>query len=177
MNNIQVAAPADPGGTKAFEGPLHVGRPNIGGHTRTLNGIRQVLARRWLTNNGPFVQEFEGCIATFVTAKHCAAMYNVTGALEITIRAAALRHEVILPAFTFGAKTHALQWPKITPVFSDIDLKRPRPRPTRMPDLGRGSRPQAGLKSCAVVFDPQPVGSPVGRPLREPLQHGTEKRH
>lgn len=42
-------------------------------------------------------------------------------ALEIAIRAAGLKGEVIVPSFTFIATAHALQWQEITPVFCDID--------------------------------------------------------
>ena len=47
------------GGTPAFAMPLHVGRPNIGDRRALLTRINDLLDRRWLTNNGPFVQEFE----------------------------------------------------------------------------------------------------------------------
>jgi dTDP-4-amino-4,6-dideoxygalactose transaminase len=48
-------------------------------------------------------------------------MCNATIALEIAIRALELRGEVIVPAYTFIATAHALQWQKITPVFADMD--------------------------------------------------------
>jgi dTDP-4-amino-4,6-dideoxygalactose transaminase len=53
--------------------------------------------------------------------KHCIAMCNGTVALEIAARALGLAGEVIVPAFTFIATAHALQWQEITPVFCDID--------------------------------------------------------
>jgi dTDP-4-amino-4,6-dideoxygalactose transaminase len=49
------------------------------------------------------------------------AVCNATIALEITIRAAKLDGEVIVPSFTFVATAHALQWQRITPVFCDIE--------------------------------------------------------
>ncbi len=48
-------------------------------------------------------------------------MCNGTIALEIAIRATGLTGEVIVPAFTFVATAHALQWQEITPVFCDVD--------------------------------------------------------
>lgn len=109
------------GGVPAFSEKLHVGRPNIGDRDRLLERINDLLDRRWLTNNGPFVQEFERRIANTIGVKHCIAMCNGTVALEIAIRAAELTGEVILPSFTFIATAHALQWQEITPVFCDID--------------------------------------------------------
>ena len=109
------------GGLPAFQEQLHVGRPNIGDRERLLDRINDLLDRRWLTNKGPFVQEFEQRIADLVGVKHCIAMCNGTVALEIAIRALDLKGEVIVPGFTFIATAHALQWQEITPVFCDID--------------------------------------------------------
>src|SRR5580704_10099419 len=105
----------------AFASKLHVGRPNIGDRGRLLERINEMLDRNWLTNDGPFVQQFEGKIAEFVGVRHCIAMCNGTVALEIAIRALGLAGEVIVPSFTFVATAHALQWQEITPVFCDID--------------------------------------------------------
>ena len=104
-----------------FAEPLHVGRPNIGNRERLLARINDMLDRRWLTNNGAYVQELERRLAEFLGVKHCIAMCNGTVALEIAIRALGLTGEVIVPSFTFIATAHALQWQEITPVFCDID--------------------------------------------------------
>jgi len=109
------------GGLPAFTDKLHVGRPNIGDRTKFLARINDLLDRRWLSNNGPFVQEFEQRIADFLGVKHCIAMCNATVALEIAARALGLHGEVIVPSFTFIATAHALQWQEITPVFCDVD--------------------------------------------------------
>ncbi|BAY08402.1 DegT/DnrJ/EryC1/StrS family aminotransferase [Calothrix sp. NIES-2098] len=109
------------GGSPAFSEKLHVGRPNIGDRDRLLERINDLLDRRWLSNNGPYVQEFEKRIADIVGVKHCIAMCNGTVALEIAIRAVGLTGEVIVPSFTFIATAHALQWQEITPVFCDVD--------------------------------------------------------
>jgi dTDP-4-amino-4,6-dideoxygalactose transaminase len=109
------------GGPPAFDSVRHIGRPNIGDRGRLLERINDLLDRRWLTNAGQYVQEFEQRLAAFMGVKHCVAMCNGTIALEIAIRAAGLTGEVIVPAFTFVATAHALQWQGITPVFCDID--------------------------------------------------------
>lgn len=108
------------GGTPAFPEPLHVGRPNIGNREQLLTRINDMLDRRWFTNNGPYVQEFEKRIAEYLGVKHCVAMCNATVALEIVARALGLKGEVIIPSFTFIATAHALQWQEITPVFCDV---------------------------------------------------------
>ena len=111
------------GGACAFQEPLHVGRPNFGNRQRLLERINDMLDRKWLSNNGPYVQEFEQRVADMVGVRHCIALCNGTIALEIAIRALELKGEVILPSFTFVATAHALQWQEITPVFCDIDPK------------------------------------------------------
>lgn len=111
------------GGLPSFSEQLHVGRPNIGNRSQLLERINNMLDRRWLTNNGPYVQDFEGKIAEFIGVKNCIAVCNATIGLEIASRALDLKGEVILPSFTFVATAHALQWQEITPVFADIDPK------------------------------------------------------
>jgi dTDP-4-amino-4,6-dideoxygalactose transaminase len=109
------------GGSPAFQEKLHIGRPNIGNRQHLLERINDLLDRRWLSNNGLYVQEFEQRLADFIGVKHCIAMCNGTIALEIVIRATGLTGEVIVPSFTFIATAHALQWQEITPIFCDID--------------------------------------------------------
>jgi len=100
---------------------LHVGRPNIGSRESFLARVNDILDRRWLSNNGPVVQEFEKRVSEILGVKHVLAMCNATAAIEIACRALGLKGEVILPSYTFVATAHALQWQEITPVFCDMD--------------------------------------------------------
>ena len=120
----QIRTPQDlaiNGTPPAFKQPLHVGCPNINGREAFLKYVEEIFDRRWLTNNGPLVQEFEQRVADYHSVKHCVAMCNGTVALEIAIRALGLEGEVIIPSYTFIATAHALHWQAITPVFADID--------------------------------------------------------
>lgn len=101
--------------------PLFVGRPNIGNRGDFLSRVHDILDRRWLSNNGKYVQQLESKIAEMLGVRNCVAMCNATVGLEIAIRALGLSGEVILPSFTFIATAHALNWQQITPVFCDID--------------------------------------------------------
>ncbi len=123
------------GGSPVFPEMLHVGRPNIGNRERFLERVNDILDRRWLTNNGRYVQEFESRIAAQVGVRHCIAACNATIALEITVRALGLSGEVIVPSFTFIATAHALQWQQITPVFCDIDPATHNIDPGRVEEL------------------------------------------
>lgn len=109
------------GGAPAFDEKLHVGRPNIGNRERLMARIEATLDRRWLTNNGPNVQEFEEKVANLLGVKHCVAVCNATVGLEIATKAVGLRGEVIVPSWTFVATAHVLEWQGITPVFCDVD--------------------------------------------------------
>ncbi len=109
------------GGTPAFAEKVHVGRPNIGRRERFLERVNALLDRRWLTNNGPFIQEFEQKVAALLGVKQFIAVCNGTVALELAIRGLDLKGEVIVPSYTFIATAHALQWQEITPVFCDIE--------------------------------------------------------
>lgn len=123
------------GGEPKFKEKLYVGRPNIGNRERLLARINDMLDRRWLSNNGAFVQEFEQRIADYLGVKHCIAVCNGTIALELVIRALELQGEVIIPSFTFIATAHALQWQEITPVFCDIDPKTHTINPCRVESM------------------------------------------
>jgi dTDP-4-amino-4,6-dideoxygalactose transaminase len=120
------------GGQVAFEERLYVGRPNIGNRKRLLERIDSILDSRWLSNDGPLVTEFEQKVAKYVGVKHCIATCNATVALEILIRALDLQGEVIIPAFTFIATAHALEWQQITPVFCDIEPRQHLLDPSRV---------------------------------------------
>jgi len=130
-----MSAKPDESKAPVFSAPLHVGRPNLGDRAKFLARVETMLDNRWLSNNGPFVQEFEAKIAEFAGVKHCIAMCNATIALEIAIRAAGMTGEVIVPAFTFIATAHALQWQEITPVFCDIDPVTHNLDPARVEEL------------------------------------------
>jgi dTDP-4-amino-4,6-dideoxygalactose transaminase len=122
MKSIQSRADlAINGAAPAFEEMLHVGRPNMGDKAAFMQHVEDIFERRWLSNDGPLVQQFEAEVAAHLGVKHCVAMCNGTIALEIAIRALGLEGEVIVPAYTFVATAHALQWQGITPVFADID--------------------------------------------------------
>jgi len=123
------------GGKPTFNEPLHVGRPNIGDRASLLKRINDMLDRRWLTNNGPYVQELEERISSLLGVKHCIATCNGTVALELAIRAAGLSGEVIVPSFTFIATPHALQWQEITPVFCDVHPRTHTLNPLRVEEM------------------------------------------
>lgn len=114
------------GGEPAFPDFLHVGRPNVGDRTRFLERIDDALDRRWLSNNGPYVQQLEERLAQLCGVRHCVAVAN--GTLALALAAAVTSQQgvvpnpkVLLPSLTFIATAHAFHWLGIEPVFLDID--------------------------------------------------------
>jgi dTDP-4-amino-4,6-dideoxygalactose transaminase len=108
------------GGPVAFAEPLHVGRPTIGDRNVLERRFRDILDRRWLTNDGVYVREFERRVADVAGVRHCVAFCNATLGLELLLGALDLRGEVIVPSFTFVATVHAVVRSGLTPVFCDI---------------------------------------------------------
>jgi len=109
------------GGPPVSERLLHVGKPNMPDRSLLMKQLEDVLDSGWLTNNGPMVREFEEHIRELLGVRNCVAVSNGTTGLEIATRALGLTGEVIVPAFTFVATAHCLQWQGIKPVFCDVD--------------------------------------------------------
>jgi dTDP-4-amino-4,6-dideoxygalactose transaminase len=123
------------GGQKSFDQILHVGRPNIGDKDRLLQRMAEILDRRWLTNQGPSVEEFEHQLRQLLGVSHCDSLCNATDGLQLAMRAMGMSDEVIVPAFTFIATAHAVQWLGFTPVFCDVDPATHTIDPARVEEL------------------------------------------
>jgi dTDP-4-amino-4,6-dideoxygalactose transaminase len=118
-----------------FADPVHVGAPNVGDAERVTAMITDALDRRWLTNDGPYVRQFERHVADLVGAEYAVATCNATIALALVAAALGLRGEVIVPSLTFVATAHALAWQGLTPVFCDVDPETWTLDPRRVEDL------------------------------------------
>jgi len=97
--------------------------------------VDKIFESRWLSNMGPFVQEFEARLKEITGAKHCIPMCNGTIALEVAVRALNLTGEVIVPSFTFVATVHALRWHGLDPVFCDVNPNTHNLDPQRVESL------------------------------------------
>lgn len=92
--------------------------PSIGKFQKYVEGIYQ---RQWLTNNGPLVNEFELKLKEKLALRHLLYVSNGTIALQIAIKALALKGEIITTPFSYVATTSSIVWESCTPVFVDID--------------------------------------------------------
>lgn len=83
-----------------------------------LQGIWQ---RTWLTNNGPLVNELELKLKEYLQVPHMLYVSNGTIALQIAIKALALKGEIITTPFSYVATSSSIVWEGCTPVYVDID--------------------------------------------------------
>ncbi|NCU05937.1 MAG: DegT/DnrJ/EryC1/StrS family aminotransferase [Chitinophagaceae bacterium] len=87
-------------------------------YDRYLHGIWQ---RNWVTNHGPLANELELRLKEFLDAPHLLFLNNGTIALQIAIKAAELKGEIITTPFSYVATTSSIVWEGCSPVFVDID--------------------------------------------------------
>lgn len=104
-----------------FADVQHVGRPNLANRERLMERIHDVLERRWLSNDGKYLQEFERRLAELSQTRHAIVYSNATVAIEWMVRALGLTGEIIVPAFTFVASAHAVIPAGCVPVLADVD--------------------------------------------------------
>lgn len=85
--------------------------------------LEKIWDNKWLTNNGPFHQQFEQELADYLGVKYISVFANGTLALITALQALRITGEVITTPFSFVATTHSLWWNNIKPVFVDIEDK------------------------------------------------------
>lgn len=83
--------------------------------------LEKIWTTKQLTNNGPFLHQFEKELSGFLGVKHITAVTNGTIALLVALRALNLRGEVITTPYTFIATANSLLWSGLIPVFADVD--------------------------------------------------------
>ena len=83
--------------------------------------LQQIWDNKWLTNNGPFHQQFEQALCEYLGVKHICLFANGTLALVTALQAMRITGEVITTPYSFVATAHSLLWNGIKPVFVDID--------------------------------------------------------
>lgn len=82
--------------------------------------LEAIWERRILTNSGPFHQQLEARLASFLDAPHVSLTTNGMLALTVAMEAAGLEGEVITTPYSFVATTHSVLLEKLTPVFADV---------------------------------------------------------
>lgn len=85
--------------------------------------LEKIWASKFLTNGGPFHQQFEHALCSYLGVKHISLFTNATIALVTALQALRINGEVITTPYSFVATSHSLIWNGIKPVFVDIDPK------------------------------------------------------
>lgn len=111
------------GGPPTFSTNLVVGMPSMPNREALHRRMDEMLDSRQLTNGGQFVHAFESELQRRIGCRHVVCVCNGTMALQILAKACDVSGEVIVPAMTFVATPHALQWIGLTPVFADIEAE------------------------------------------------------
>jgi dTDP-4-amino-4,6-dideoxygalactose transaminase len=83
--------------------------------------LKGIWRRNWLTNNGPLVNELELALKDYLNVNHLLFVTNGTIAIQLAIKALALKGEIISTPFSYVATTSSIVWEGCEPVFVDID--------------------------------------------------------
>ncbi|RFU64739.1 DegT/DnrJ/EryC1/StrS family aminotransferase [Peribacillus glennii] len=83
--------------------------------------ISKLWDTKWLTNNGPYVQQLEDKLKSYLHVPSLQFVNNGTAALLLAIKALQIKKEVITTPFSFVATTTSILWENCQPVFVDID--------------------------------------------------------
>lgn len=93
-------------------------RPSIG--SDEIETVVNVLRSGWLAH-GKYNYKFEKAFAHLIGVPHAISMNSCTSALEIALKIAEIKGEVILPSFTWVATANAVIMAGATPVFCEVD--------------------------------------------------------
>ncbi len=84
--------------------------------------LTQIWSRRYVTNQGPLLQEFEKKIKKYLGVEDFHFVSNGTTALQLALNALDITQgEVVTTPFSYVASTGAILWERCDPVFVDID--------------------------------------------------------
>jgi len=103
---------------------IYVTQPSLPPLDEFVESLKTIWDSKWLTNAGPFHEEFEKQLANYLGVSHISLFANGTLALITALQALKITGEVITTPYSFVATTHALWWNNIKPVFVDIEPRR-----------------------------------------------------
>jgi dTDP-4-amino-4,6-dideoxygalactose transaminase len=102
---------------------IYVTQPSMPPLEEFIPYLQQIWDSKILTNSGPFHQQLESALCSYLGVKHLSLFTNATIALVTALQALQITGEVITTPYSFVATTHALVWNGIKPVFVDVDPK------------------------------------------------------
>ncbi len=93
-------------------------RPSIG--QAEIDAVVETLNSGWLAH-GEYNHKFEEAFTDLLGVPHAISMNSCTSALEVALKVAGIKGEVILPSFTFVATANVVVTNGGTPVFCEVD--------------------------------------------------------
>lgn len=94
--------------------------------------IDKIYSSGWVTNDGPFVKEFEKKLENFLGIRNVVVVSNGTLALQIAYRCLNIKGSALTTPYSFVATTSSLVWEGIKPIFADINKKTLTLEPTKI---------------------------------------------
>ena len=101
--------------------PVYVTQPLLPPLEEFIPYLEKIWASKWLTNGGPFHQQFEQALCDYLGVKHLSLFTNGTLGLVTALQALRISGEVITTPYSFVATAHSLLWNGTKPVFVDVD--------------------------------------------------------
>lgn len=83
--------------------------------------LKDIWARKWITNNGEYHQRLEQALAEYLKVPYISLFTNGTLPLLTALQALRITGEVITTPYSFVATTHSIWWNGCKPVFVDIE--------------------------------------------------------
>ena len=103
--------------------PIYVTQPYLPPLEEFTPYLQKIWDNKVLTNGGPFHQQLENELCSYLGVKYISLFTNATIALVTALQALRITGEVITTPYSFVATAHSLLWNGIKPVFVDIDPK------------------------------------------------------
>ena len=131
---------------------IQVNRPFLPPLEEYSKYIETIWDRNWLTNQGPLVTELESRLKDHLQCPGLIFVSNGTIAIQIAIKALALKGEIITTPFTYVATVSSIVWEGCTPVFVDIHPKSLNLDPSKIE--------AAITKNTSAIFATHVYGNP-----------------
>ncbi len=90
-----------------------------------IKNVTESISRGSYWAKGPFVDQFESGLESYLSTSHATSVNSGTTALVAALKACGIGHgdEVIVPSFTFIATANVVKLVGATPVFADIETE------------------------------------------------------
>ncbi|MCE2680540.1 MAG: DegT/DnrJ/EryC1/StrS family aminotransferase [Burkholderiales bacterium] len=101
--------------------PVYVTQPYLPPLDDFIPYLKEIWDNKVLTNGGPFHQQLERALCTYLKIDHVSLFSNGTLGLITALQALRVTGEVITTPYSFVATAHSLIWHGNKPVFVDIE--------------------------------------------------------